>query len=265
MKYCSQCGAPNSDEARFCEKCGNAWAAAPQAPAPAPAPAAPAPAPAAPAPAAPTAPAPAPAAYPQAAPAYAPAPAAPAAKRLNPALIIVLAVVLVGILGACGLGWAIFLRPMDAATYEDRVSEYVVSTADSVTQLGDTFNSMDMSDDEPLGQENLAQLRDAVDQCISDVKGYRGKLQRLRAPKEYKSAHARLITGYDEMIGGLEGLKDLLNKVSADDTSTTLAEKFTDESNDFSTALEKSSTDMQRALKDMGLYDSLSEDLSNMF
>ena len=75
--FCSKCGAPLINAARFCANCGNMIAPAPQAPSPSPSPApayVPQPAPP-PAYAAPAAPQPAP--IPAPAPAYAPPPAPP--------------------------------------------------------------------------------------------------------------------------------------------------------------------------------------------
>lgn len=190
-------------------------------------------------------------------------PAAP--KRVNPIIFVLLGVMLLGVLGACGLGWLLFLRPMDAATYEDRVSEIVITTADSVMTMGEAFNNVDAEYDEAIGDENLSMLRDSVAEGISAVETARSDIKSLRPPKEYKSAHERLVTSYDEMLDGMAVLDDMMSEITAEDSSSTLGEKFSDQSDEFASKLEKASSDMQEALEDMGLYESLSDDLSNMF
>ncbi|TDB37734.1 MAG: zinc ribbon domain-containing protein [Actinobacteria bacterium] len=241
MKYCAQCGAPNTDEAQFCEKCGNAWVAAPVVSAPGPV----------------VAPAPM--------PGVAPGTVPPARTGPRPAIFIVAAAMLLVVLGAVGVGWLLFMQPMDIAAYEDKVTEDVIATAESVTTMGEAFNDVDTSYDEPIGDENLAMLQDAVAEGIDGVQAARDDLAGLRPPKEYKRSHDRLVASYDRMLEGLVVLKEMLGEITADDTSSTLSEKFSDRTDDFSTKLEKSTADMQKSLEDMGLYESLSDELSNMF
>jgi hypothetical protein len=198
-------------------------------------------------------------------PGVAPVPAPPARKGIHPAIFIVIGAMLLVMLGACGIGWLIFMQPMDVATYEDQVTEDVIATSEAVTVMGETFNDIDADYDEPIGEENLAMLQDAVAEGIDGVKAARDDLDGMRPPKEYERAHERLVSSYDGMLEGLAVLDDMMGQITADDTSNTLSEKFANETDEFSGKLEKASADMQKALEDMGLYDSLSDELSNMF
>lgn len=198
-------------------------------------------------------------------PGVAPGVVPPAKSKLNPVIFIVIGVVLVAMLGACGGAWALFFRPMDVATYEDQVTEDVIATAEAVTVMGEAFNNIDADYDEAIGEENLAMLQDAVAEGIDGVKTARDDLDGMRPPKEYERAHERLVSSYDGMLEGLAVLDDMMGQVTADDTSNTLSEKFSNQTDEFSGKLEKSSADMQKALEDMGLYESLSDELSNMF
>ncbi len=237
MKYCSQCGASNADDAKFCESCGAVWAdggVAPAAPVVAP------PVPGAPVP-------------------------APVSGGSNAKMLIVLGVAALVFLGAVMVGWTLFFKPMSTSDYEDKVSESIIASADALTETSDVFNDYDVEYDEEIGDENLKMLRDAIDGGIKGVKDARNDIARLRAPKEYKSADERLVKSYDGLLAGLGMFKDMLGDIKASDTDEDLNDKFEGETEAMQKEFERAGRDMQKALEDMDLYDSLAEDLPNLF
>jgi len=221
MKYCAQCGAPNADDAAFCEKCGNTWGAvAAQV-----------------VPLAPTAP-----------------------KKSGKGLVIALAVGALVVVAALGGYWALFMRPMSASDYEREVAKSSAAVVDAVESWSDDVGDVDVSwDDEPVGDENLDLMRVPTKEAVSRMERLAEDLAALRPPKKYEDAHARLLEGVDSLNAAVGSVSAMLTKMTGDDSLNSGGE-MTPSVMGFQDDLEAGRLDMQEALVDMGLFEEIFPD-----
>ncbi len=221
MKYCAQCGAPNADEAAFCETCGSAWGsdAAPVA-----------------------------------------ASESAVSKKSRKGLAIALLVVVLVIVAALGGYWALFLRPMSASDYEREVSRSAAAAVEAVGVWQTEVGEVDVSwDDEPVGDENLNLLRAPTNEAVARVERATEDLAALRPPKKYEDAHAQLLDGVDSLSAAIGSVSAMLNKMTGDDSLNSGGELVPSAAR-FQENLGAGWTDVEEALTDMGISEGVFPD-----
>ncbi len=220
MKYCSQCGVSNADDAKFCESCGSVWGDAGAAPVP--------------------------------------APASGRGNAKTLIVLAVAAVMLIGALAVGWTLFFKPMSASDYEDkVSDSVVAVTDAFTKALEAFEDDALS-EVDFDEAIGDENLAMLRDSVAEGIDGVKAARSELKGLRPPGEYTSVHERLVSGYDSLLGYLVVFDEILGEMTAEDSKDTFSEKSADRF-DESTAkdYQEAWTDMGEALEDMGLDDTL--------
>jgi len=200
MRYCQACGHPNTDDSKFCEKCGTTLAG--------------------PAPATPTQPT--------------TGVADTAAQALNQG-----ANAAKGLLGKFGpLVWVgagavvvvlialfIFLRPMSPNDYEDAVDDHVVEIFDAQSEVSELlweyteYGTSNWDPDEELDQADYDDLREDVGESIDIIEENAKKLKGLRAPGEYDTEDERLTEWADYVLKDYVGdIEELLDSISPGDS-----------------------------------------------
>lgn len=226
MSFCPQCGAPNADDARFCEKCGTAVTGTVV-------------------PAAQPAQAPVAAAVTEQATAVVGA-ATAEVKKVNP-LVLIGALVLVVLIGV-GI---VITRPMDKREYKKESENLAEDMVNATSRISSdiyelAYNYEDESDE--LDASDVQDLRDSFKKQSKKIKEAADGIKGLRPPSDYKDGDKDLRIWAEWMA--TDGLKQYDDAVKLAESDGTTYEDFNSALEDWQSDWDDSGEDAYQALED---------------